>query len=82
MNAQPATTPLTSDEIAQVGAELKRLVDMEVISYYLPTIPEGEQFIIGLKGQILKMTPDQIPCFLAGVTAVSEFAARRLGLQI
>lgn len=71
------------DEIAAqaIGAELNKLSSMGVVDYYLPTIPEGEQFVVGVKGQILKMDQDQVVCFLAGVTAVSEFTARKMGID-
>lgn len=73
---------LPASAIQEIEDELTKLSNLGVISYYLPSIPAGEQFVIGLKGQILKMDQDQVACFLAGVTAASEFVARQRGLLI
>jgi hypothetical protein len=74
--------PLSPAAVSDIGDELRKLSDLGVISYYLPTIPEGEQFVVGLKGQILKMDQDTVVFFLAGVTAASEFLARRAGMHL
>jgi hypothetical protein len=74
--------PLDAAAVRDIGDELRKLADLGVIGYYLPTIPEGEQFVVGLKGQILKMNQDSIVFFLAGVTAASEFMARRAGMHL
>jgi hypothetical protein len=76
------TTPTSEAQVSDVAAELNKLVGFGAIEYYLPTIPEGEQFIIGLKGRILKMDIEQAICFLAGTTAVAELLAKRAGLRL
>jgi hypothetical protein len=53
-----------------------------VIEYYLGTIPEGEQFVVGVGGQILKMDIDQAICFVAGTSAVAKLVAARVGLML
>lgn len=74
--------PLPPEAITAIGKELDGLHRMGAITYYLRSIPEGEQFVIGCKGQILKMDQDQVVCFLAGVTAVAECMARQRGLML
>lgn len=83
--AQPETPPnppLDAAAIEAIAGNLRQYSDMGVIDYYLPTIPEGEEFVVGLKGQILKLDQDNVVAFLAGCTAVAEFSARRLGMKI
>jgi hypothetical protein len=66
--------------ISRIVKELKQLQELGVIEYYLGTIPEGEQFVVGVGGQILKMDIDQAICFLAGSSAVAQMTAKREGL--
>jgi hypothetical protein len=83
--AQPETPPdppLDAAAIEAIAGNLRQYSEMGVIDYYLPTIPEGEEFVVGLKGQILKLDQDNVVAFLAGCTAVAEFSARRLGMKI
>lgn len=72
----------TADDIAMIAKELRAYADAGVIEYYLPTIPEGQEYIVGVRRQIVKMSPAQVPAFLAGVAAALDFAARRLGIML
>ncbi len=64
----------------RISHELHQYVDLGVIEYYLPSIPEGAQYVIGVRGQILKMNPDEAVCFLAGASAVATRMAKKSGL--
>lgn len=66
--------------IRAADVELQKLSDGGVIEYYLPTDPIGEQFVVGVKGQIIKLDQETVWIFLAGVTATAEFAARKAGI--
>jgi hypothetical protein len=66
--------------ISRIVKELKQLQELGVIEYYLGTIPEGEQFVVGVHGHVLKMDIDQAICFLAGSSAVAQATAKREGL--
>jgi hypothetical protein len=68
--------------ISRIVKELKQLQELGVIEYYLGTIPEGEQFVVGVGGQILKMDIDQAICFVAGTSAVAKLVAARVGLML
>lgn len=72
----------TVEDIKRIGDELRSYADAGIVEYYLPTIPEGVQYIVGVRHQIVKMSPDQVPAFCVGVTAALDFAARRLGIKI
>jgi hypothetical protein len=78
---EPAWEPPPDDMIQAADAELQKLSDGGVIEYYLPTIPVGEEFVVGVKGQIIKLDVETVWMFLAGVTATAEFAARRAGIR-
>ena len=77
----PEWEPPPNDMIQAAHAELQKLSDQGVIEYYLPTIPVGEEFVVGVKGQIIKLDQETVWMFLAGVTATAEFAARRAGIK-
>jgi hypothetical protein len=63
---------LTSQKIYE---ELRQYQHLGVLEYVLPTDPLGEQWILGVKGQIVKLTgDDQAAAFLAGCSAVAHWA--------
>jgi hypothetical protein len=70
------------EAINRIVKELKQFQELGVIEYYLGTVPEGEQFVVGVGGQILKMDIDQAISFLAGATAVAQMLAKREGLML
>lgn len=76
----PAWEPPGDDMIRAADTELQKLSDGGVIEYYLPTDPIGEQFVVGVKSQIIKLDQETVWMFLAGVTATAEFAARKAGI--
>ncbi len=80
MSSEPSLTSENQSVTYRISHELHQFVDLGVLEYYLPTIPEGEQYVVGIGGQILKMDQDQASCFLAGASAVATRMAKRSGL--
>lgn len=67
--------PEVTDE--RILADLEAYQDAGMIDYVLPTIPLGEQWIVGWNGQILKFTTKEgIVGFLTGIQVAAMFIAR------
>ena len=65
-----------SDE--RILEDLEAYKNAGMIDYVLPTIPLGEQWIVGWNGQILKfVTKEGIVGFLTGIQVCAMFAAER-----
>jgi hypothetical protein len=68
--------PEVTDE--RIYEDLKAYDEAGLIDYVLPTVPLGEQWIIGWDGKILKFTTKEgIVGFLVGIQVCAVFAARR-----
>lgn len=73
----------TSEMRAEVTDEriledLEAYKDGGLIDYVLPTVPLGEQWIVGWNGQILKfVTKEGIVGFLTGIQVCAMFVARQ-----
>ena len=65
-----------SDE--RILEDLEAYKNAGMIDYVLPTIPLGEQWIIGWNSQILKFTSKEgIVGFLAGIQVCATFVGQR-----
>lgn len=73
----PVDGPLSDEDILN---ELNKLKDVGLISYVVPTDPLGESWVVGLDGQILKLTSGEAIAFLAGAHAVVRRVATQRGL--
>lgn len=62
--------------VADMSDQLNQLSELGVIQYYLPSIPEGEEYVIGVQGEIIKLNSETVLIFLAGVTATSHWTAQ------
>lgn len=71
---------LTSDEAVQ--AELDTLVDLGVLEYVIPTVPVGERWVLGLRGEIQNLDGTQVRCFLLGAHAVTWRMCEQQGISI
>ena len=70
---------LTSQQIYE---ELRQYKQLGVLEYVLPTDPLGEEWHLGVKGQIVKLIgDDQAAAFLAGAAAVAHWVADRIAGQ-
>lgn len=67
------------DVTVTLERELRSLVTLGAIEYYLPSDPAGERFVVGMNGQILNMDPEQVMCFVSGALAVSSAVLSRVG---
>ena len=73
----------TSEMPAEVTDErilkdLEAYKDAGMIDYVLPTIPLGEQWIVGWNGQILKfVTKEGVVGFLTGIQVCAMFVAKQ-----
>lgn len=79
------TVPEFTDE--QILEQLEDYARAGVIEYVLPTIPLGEQWVVGLTDNngdpnIAKMNSEQVFGFLIGVSAMIRFMARRAGMTL
>ena len=72
------------EESEQINKELTKLAEIGVIEYVLPTIPLGDAWVIGLKsGGIMKLDSNESAfIYLAGVSAVTQFVARKQGIHV
>lgn len=58
----------------QLLEQLEKLSATKVIQYVVPTIPLGQEWVIGIKGNIVKLTTqEEVTSFLAGVTAATDW---------
>jgi len=80
MAQQQAEPQEVSDEL--ILKELEGLAQNNVIEYVLPTIPLGQEWVVGIDGRILKFGKDEAIAFLAGTTAALKWTARRRGLSV
>lgn len=79
------TAPAAREEVSddQILADLNNYKDAGMIDYVLPTIPLGEQWIVGWQGQILKfVTKEGILGFLLGIQVAAVFIAGQRGVRI
>ncbi len=76
------STESTTTEVESIEHGLREYVALGVLDYYLPTIPAGEWYVVGAENQIIKLSPDQAPAFLAGAGVVARFLARRAGMNL
>jgi hypothetical protein len=61
-----------------VLTELTKYKDLGVPSYVLPSVPLGEQWIVGVQGQIVRLNGEvEVAAFLVGMSAVAHFMASR-----
>lgn len=68
----PDTDIELTDE--HILAELEKLSATGVISYVVPTIPLGEEWVVGIQGRIVKLTSQgEAVAFLAGVSAATNW---------
>jgi hypothetical protein len=68
-------------ESETIYAELQKLVASDTIEYVVPTNPLGEQWVIGIDGEIVKLIGDvQAKAFLIGIGAAARRFARAQGL--
>jgi hypothetical protein len=59
----------------QIYDELEGLRQAGVLEYVLPTVPLGEQWVLGFQGQIIKLAgDDQAAAFLAGASVMGHWA--------
>ena len=66
---------ITDEEIL---ADLDAYKNGGLIDYVLPTVPLGEQWIVGWNGRILKfVTKEGIVGFLTGIQVCAMFAAKQ-----
>lgn len=71
-NEMPAE--VTDERILE---DLEAYQEAGMLEYVLPTIPLGEQWIVGWNGQILKfVTKEGIVGFLTGIQVCATFAAK------
>ena len=84
MSTQPAPDEITDEMILE---HLKEYQQYGVIEYVVPTIPLGEEWVVGLtevdgSPKIAKMNSDQALGFLIGAGAVARTLAKRLGVNL
>lgn len=73
------TTETEPEEITdeEILAELDNYKRAGMLAYVLPTIPLGEQWIVGYEGKILKfLTKEGIVGFLTGIQVGALFAVK------
>lgn len=66
----------TNEEIL---AELNKHKEYGILDYVLPTIPLGESWVVGVRGQIVKLgTKGEVVAFLVGVSATVQWVGARI----
>ncbi len=56
--------------------ELDKIAAYGVIDYVLPTVPLGESWVVGVRGNLVKMgTIEEVLAFLTGVNAALVWAS-------
>ena len=78
-----AVSTSEADLCEHLYAELKKLEAVGAVEYVLPTVPLGEEWIVGFEGSIIKMIGNgEAAAFLAGVNVACRTLARHAGLSI
>lgn len=68
--------------VAKITDGLAQFSDAGVIEYYLSSIPEGEVFVVGVAGEIYRMSPTEAMCFVIGASAMATAVSKKLGLSL
>lgn len=59
-------------DVESVERELRQYVELGFLQYYLPTIPPGERYVVGMDGRIVIMSPEETMAFLLGATMAAQ----------
>lgn len=65
--------PERAGEMESIDKQLQQLMRMGAIQFYVPTIPLGLQWVVGIRGRMLKMTTDEAACFVVAASTMAEF---------